>query len=151
MKKSITTIRITKELEEYIKHYGKFGETHSDVICRKLLDFDEFKKEAIKGKKDFHRYGDLENPLLEVLLASENHTLKCSEAINEVGKIINFLPLDKKRHNKGEIRWKVNVQWARNSLVREGYIYNPEFAGHGYWKLTEKGIEKAMSIVQIAA
>jgi hypothetical protein len=36
------TIRIDDDVDAYIRHYGKFGESHSDVLRRLLPDFDAF-------------------------------------------------------------------------------------------------------------
>lgn len=37
-------IRVSTEVEEYFKHFGKFGETHDAVLRRRLIDFDQIPK-----------------------------------------------------------------------------------------------------------
>lgn len=36
------TIRISSEIERYLEKYGKFGESHDDVLKRNLKNFGEF-------------------------------------------------------------------------------------------------------------
>jgi negative regulator of replication initiation len=47
----MTTIRISDEVEEYIKRRGNFGETHDDVLRRYLVDFDQM-NESFKKKQE---------------------------------------------------------------------------------------------------
>jgi hypothetical protein len=38
-----------------------------------------------------------------------------------------------------QIRWKNDVEWARNSARENGLIHEPAVAGRGVWELTESG------------
>jgi len=44
------TIRITKEIEEFLKRKGKYGETASDVLKRLLKITNKRRKDEVKNK-----------------------------------------------------------------------------------------------------
>lgn len=39
----------------------------------------------------------------------------------------------------GVPRWKKNIQFARNTACKFGWIKSPEDSGRGIWELTDKG------------
>ncbi len=41
----------------------------------------------------------------------------------------------------GVLRWRKNVQFARNTGCRMGLIKDPGQAGRGIWALTDKGLQ----------
>ena len=150
-----TTIRISTEVEAYIAKYGKFGETHNDVLCRQLIDFtpqNDTKKKVKKKSsitlarqaiKDGKAYSQkfFHKPLLKVLMSAEGHKLSAKNAINSVGNIVDLKPMDLEVHKKSRnIRWKNNVQWARKELVDKELMYPSKVSGVGIWILTPKGV-----------
>ena len=41
---------------------------------------------------------------------------------------------------KVQSAWHIKVQWARNTLIKQGYLASSR---HGYWQLSEKGVKAA--------
>lgn len=142
------TIEISTELEEYIKFYGKFGETHEDVLRRRIPDFLHFEKQQKKTRKrrasrtgDFLPQSAFLKPLLKVLLLSPNYRLPAKVAIRQVGKIMDLKPGDREKHMSGDIRWENNVHWNRNLLMHtKGWMGD---YGRGIWGLNAVGVESA--------
>jgi len=164
-----TTIRISSEVEKYFERHGKFGETHNDVLVRRLIEFNpdatpnapnvklikkkRKKRETRKGLKRkrsdpslHHTQTELIPYLLKVLLNSKNYKLSVLDAINEVGKLLTFRENDHKIYQKNEIRWKNSIKWARQRCVQDKLIHLKEVSGRGYWQLTKAGIIVAKKI-----
>lgn len=155
-----TTVRICDIVEEYIKTFGKFGETHNDVFKRRLLDFEAFEAsfnkthqpsvEKDQTKRRVSRFtpqNEFRTPLLKVLLVAPNHRLKCSEALDKVGQMVQLKEADWEKHKGNETRWKNNVCWLRKALVEEGLLEPSKVSGVGIWQLTAKGVEAALKMV----
>ena len=49
--------------------------------------------------------------------------------------------------DRSEPKWNNMVQWARKSLVDDGYLLNAKQSGFGKWKLTDAGKLKADSLI----
>jgi restriction endonuclease Mrr len=47
------------------------------------------------------------------------------------------------RLENGTLKIENRIAWARNHLKDEGLVEPPETSGHGIWKLTERGVERA--------
>jgi predicted CopG family antitoxin len=47
------------------------------------------------------------------------------------------------RLRNGTLKIENRIAWARNHLKDEGLVEPPEISGHGIWKLTERGVERA--------
>jgi 5-methylcytosine-specific restriction protein A len=51
------------------------------------------------------------------------------------------------RTERSEAKWNNMVQWARKSLVDDGYLFNAKQSGFGKWKITNLGKEKAKNLI----
>lgn len=78
-------------------------------------------------------------PILRALDEMGGHG-KTSKVVNRVGGMLEdrFTEWDRQMLPSGEdIRWRNRVQWARNSMVKDGLLASD--SPRGIWELTEKG------------
>lgn len=82
----------------------------------------------------------IELPLLHVLVEIGGKG-KPSEIYPLVTKMFPQLTEDDLRLTitSGSNKWTNRIQWVRQQLIQQGYMYAPEY---GIWAITEKGIER---------
>jgi hypothetical protein len=143
------TVRISEEVDQEIRKLGGFGDTH-DSVLRRVLGLDKTPEQ--KPKRAPHgsvtpadKYRD---PILRVLLAAPGYRAVAADTIAEVGKLMKgqFTEFDTQATSSGAIRWVNNVQWQRDSMVKEGLLEPTAVVGRGIWKLTSRGIAEAKKL-----
>lgn len=89
---------------------------------------------------------EIEIPLLTFIL-SQGGTIECSSCYNHLASEFGLTTREREQYINGKQKWPNMVQWARNSLLKNGLIYSSKEVGQSIWKLTEKGISEAKSLV----
>lgn len=79
---------------------------------------------------------EIKDALLKVLVTSGGQ-LTSSQAYDKVAKELGIPAHVLNEETSGESWWNNAVRWAREDLVREGYIKRPEDAQRGLWVLSK--------------
>ena len=89
-------------------------------------------------------YKEIEIPLL-LLINSVGGKIKSSDCYKILAKHFELSEqeiISVMSDGTNRPRWNNMVQWARNSLLKNNYIYDAKISGTGIWSLTEIGKEK---------
>ena len=102
-----------------------------------LADEEEVSPSGTTPQRSFYR------PLAEALLALGG-TAQTTDAILSVGKAMEAVlkPADNEPVRSGQIRWRVNVRFARQKLKEHGLLNGNEI---GRWTLSPAGVRWAES------
>jgi hypothetical protein len=144
-----TTIRISDPTEEHIKHHGKFGETHDDVLIRLLgiQSTNRKKRSKPRIKGEFTSQEEFVPIILKILLVADDCELPMKDVLSIIKTQTNLTDVDLCQHESGSVRWENNAQWARKKLVDRGHLYKPSEVGRGIWKLTPAGVKLAKTLL----
>lgn len=139
-------IEISDALWDFIKTEGKFGETASDVLERKLGL--QVKNILPLSEKEIEvtRQLDFVEPLFLVLFDTLGHGLETKKAIKRIPEFITLKDGDYQKTKDGQIKYANNVCWARQMMVNNGWILTPGQSKRGFWQLSPAGIVKAKEI-----
>lgn len=72
------------------------------------------------------------DPIKKVLADGQ---LRCAEAIDRVGRLMELNDVDKAVLKSGEVRWRNTCRWARTRLMENGVL--DDNAPHGWWRLSK--------------
>jgi SeqA protein N-terminal domain len=156
------TIRLDDDVLAYIAEYGKFGESHSDVLRRLLPNFPTRQRpdraKSSNGRKSHARLPrGLARPAKDfvpivafVLFSRFNGKAMWQEVLNEIKKTFGgrFNSYDLASHGDGDIRWEENVKFAISLMRKEdkGLIVPADGSRDGMWELTRRGLEYAKGL-----
>lgn len=86
---------------------------------------------------------EYELPLLQALVDADGRA-PTSEIIERVGHRLRdqFTELDRNTLQSGAPRWKNRVQFARLSLIKQGFLRDD--SSRGVWEITESGRERVL-------
>jgi Mrr N-terminal domain len=146
------TITVAQETLDALAALAEpFVDTTAESVIRRLLAAYERSTdngqpvEALNARRakpgEFVRHQDFKEPLLDVLREAGGE-LRAQEAIDRVGERLaaRLSKTDRTTLESGEIRWRNNVRWARDRLVKEGKL--DRNARHGYWRLNNNAFAR---------
>jgi restriction system protein len=140
------TIRIDDEVWRALQKKGTAFEDTPNSVLRKILRLDKANgrekrnvqtSRVPRGQKTpqqaYHK------PILRILYELGG-SAPAPDVLDRVGKAMarELNAVDRGQLGRGELRWRNTAQWARNELVKQGYLKRN--SPHGTWELTAKGI-----------
>jgi hypothetical protein len=151
------TIRISDQTYDRLKQHARpFEDKPEDIIVLALDALEKFKKaglvEPAKAPKipAQYRAGDktpqkaFRMPLLKTLAEYNGQASLATVKADMEKRMDGVLHApDFENVSSGEQRWWNAICWERNECVKDGLIDND--GERGVWKLTEKGMDVAMS------
>lgn len=96
----------------------------------------------------YPKYKEIETPLL-LLIHKSGGELTANASYEPLAIHFNLHQEEKDQLlNDGTNRpsWHIRVQWARNTLVKQGYLYKESESKRGLWKLTPAGEAHALQL-----